>query len=242
MKNLNLIGLVLLVICCVGDNWGQSAAPKFAEVCKSAAYTDSKIRPVTLISVKAELRNFLNKITEQTDCQFVVDKSVEESFEKSPITVSADEILWIINFENRLEQIGLGIEYNGKVFRIAFTETLYSERRSRGEIICPIDPECPLTTEIFKLNNLPNEEIEIGKEKLLGVIKRRLSKRGTVEFDDRSKTLKITDVNANLVALKELIKIIDVEVNMEEYLKQKKKREESVKNNVFFCSPKPPNN
>src|SRR5258708_33714099 len=44
---------------------------------------------------------------------------------------------------------------------------------------------------------------------LLPIIKRRLSRRGSVEVDTRTNSLIITDVASNIIAIKQLITILD---------------------------------
>src|SRR5258708_16975067 len=44
---------------------------------------------------------------------------------------------------------------------------------------------------------------------LLPIIKRRLSRRGSVEVDTRTNSLIITDVASNIIAIKQLISILD---------------------------------
>ena len=44
---------------------------------------------------------------------------------------------------------------------------------------------------------------------LLPIIKRRLSRRGSIEVDSRSNSLIITDVASNIAAIKQLIAILD---------------------------------
>src|SRR5205085_12632557 len=48
-----------------------------------------------------------------------------------------------------------------------------------------------------------------GGDGLLPIIKRRLSRRGSIEIDSRSNSLIITDVPQNIAAVKELIAILD---------------------------------
>ncbi len=48
-----------------------------------------------------------------------------------------------------------------------------------------------------------------GGDGLLPIIRRRLSRRGSIEIDSRSNSLIITDVPANLAAVKQLISILD---------------------------------
>jgi type II secretory pathway component GspD/PulD (secretin) len=98
-----------------------------------------------------------------------------------------------------------------------------------GSVFGQKDTECPLTTEKFKLKYIPNEEAFTGKKQILGIIKRRLSKRGSVEFDDDSNILIITDVDKHIKVFKELIKLLDSEENIRGNLKLKKKCEEAAK-------------
>src|SRR5580765_3603439 len=50
---------------------------------------------------------------------------------------------------------------------------------------------------------------QAGATGLLPIIKRRLSRRGSIEVDTRTNSLIITDVPANIVAIKQLISILD---------------------------------
>lgn len=226
MKKLSLLFL-LLVCLCAGNVLAQEKSDKIETLCKNSQKSELKNKAVTFNVIQTSLQNFLNRITEQTGCQFVLDKEVEELLNDSLISVIADEAFWSIRFVDKLESLGLGIVIKDEIYRIAKITTLYDERRKRGEIICPIDPECPVFTEKIKLKYLPNNEIDLGKEKFLGLIKRRLSKRGSVSFDDRSNTLMITDLRENLEVLNQLLELIDVEPNIKEYLEQKKRQENS---------------
>src|SRR5204863_8879298 len=48
-----------------------------------------------------------------------------------------------------------------------------------------------------------------GDQGLLPIIKRRWSRLGSIEVDQRSNTLKITDVKENIEAIRQLVAILD---------------------------------
>ncbi len=48
-----------------------------------------------------------------------------------------------------------------------------------------------------------------GQQGIIGIIQRRISRRGAVEFDERSNTLIITDVKENIDAIRQLVTLLD---------------------------------
>lgn len=223
MKKHSLL-ILLLIVCWVGNTFAQESSQKITE-CENYG-KNGFVGKTTNLDVKdVKLNDILNKITDQFGCNFVVDKSVNVE----TITVEVKDVPWNILLDSILRSQDLGIQINGNILRVADVKTL-AEKNPKTICIDILGYKSPLYTEFIKLKYVPNEEIGFGKEKLLGLIKRRLSKWGWVEFDEKSNALIITDRQENLVAIKQLIEILDEKVNIKEYLEQKKKQEDALKN------------
>jgi type IV pilus assembly protein PilQ len=184
--------------------------------------------PVSLNVVNADIRDILNYITEQYGINFVIDKSVKAV----PVTVNVNQVPWNVALDSVMRSQELGIQVNGTILRVADSKALATE----GEIVrLQMDNRLdgsPLVTEFVRLNyarasgaigrgsassgtpvsgggGSSSGGVSAGGEGLLPIIKRRLSRRGSVEIDGRSNSLIITDVRENMDAIKTLIAILD---------------------------------
>ena len=187
--------------------------------------------PINLNVVNADIREILNYITEQYGINFVIDKSVE----KVPVTVNVNEVPWNVALDSILQAQELGVQVNGTILRVAAAKTLAAEgeiRRQRQEN--QLDTS-PLYTEFIRLNyafgngSLGGSSGSAGAfvggvtpsvggnggaasggdQGILGIVRRRLSRRGAVEVDSRSNTLIITDVRENIDAVRQLVTLLD---------------------------------
>lgn len=229
MKNLKLVLLVLLTVCFVGSVLAQEKSDNPENQCRNYGKKDFVGEVITHNFIETDFREFLTYLTDKFGCSFVIDKSVG----KVDLTVKIDNVPWNVVLDELLKRSDLGLQIQGFFFRIAKKETLEEEKKSYRLTICTLGEVSPLITEKIKLKYIPDNR-DFGKEKLLGVITRRLSNRGLISFDDKSKTLIVTDEFANLDVIKKLIEIMDVEVNLNEYLIQKKKKEEAMQKNHCF--------
>lgn len=188
--------------------------------------------PINLNVVNADIRDILNYITEQYGINFVIDKSVD----KVPVTVNVNEVPWNVALDSILQAQELGVQVNGSILRVAQAKNLAAEgevRRQRQEN--QLDTS-PLYTEFIRLNyafgngSLAQQSGGAGAfvggvssssvgntvgsssgndQGILGIVKRRLSRRGAVEVDSRSNTLIITDVRENIDAIRQLVSLLD---------------------------------
>lgn len=206
-----------------------SAAQKVEQ--QGRKYGDPGFRgePINLNVVNADVRDILNYVTEQYGVNFVIDKSVKQV----PVTVNISDVPWNIALDSILRAQELGIQVNGPILRIADSKVLATE----GEILkqareTELDGS-PLYTEFIRLNyaraagtisrgtstsGTPAGSSGssgsastggTGGEGLLPIIKRRLSRRGSIETDGRSNSLIITDVRENIDAIRQLVAILD---------------------------------
>src|SRR6187401_3628970 len=156
--------------------------------------------PVSLNVVNADIRDILNYITEQYGINFVIDKSVKAI----PVTVNVNQVPWNVALDSVMRSQELGIQVNGTILRVADSKALATE----GEIVrLQMDNRLdgsPLVTEFIRLNyarasgaigrgsassgtpvssggGSSSAGVSAGGEGLLPIIKRRLSRRGSVE-------------------------------------------------------------
>jgi type IV pilus assembly protein PilQ len=190
--------------------------------------------PINLNVVNADIRDILNYITEQYGINFVIDKSVKSV----PVTVNVTGVPWNVALDSILRSQELGVQVNGTILRIADQQTLAQEQSIQQRIRDSQLDTSPLYTEFIRLNyaraagtltgdaggasqlttGVTSSSTSVGSiagnagssdQGILGIIKRRLSRRGGIEIDGRSNTLIITDVRENIDAVRRLVALLD---------------------------------
>jgi type IV pilus assembly protein PilQ len=191
--------------------------------------------PINLNVVNADIRDILNYITEQYGINFVIDSSVGAV----PVTVNVQDVPWNYALDALLHANKLGAEVNGNILRVATSETLAKEAETQKVISDARLDNSVLVTEFLRLNyaravgtlaqaagstsafsggatNLSfsggaggDATGGSGDQGILPIIKRRLSRRGSIEVDGRSNTLIITDVRENIASIRQLVTILD---------------------------------
>lgn len=176
---------------------------------------------VNLNVVNADIKDILNYITDEYGFAFVVDKNLT----LKPVTRKAVNVPWNLELEKILKEQGLGIQCNDEVLRVATQKTIDSEADPLKSCGRDEDAKEPLYTEFVELKNIKIKTI--GEERLgdtvdpifdekgnefIDLIKKRLSKRGSVEVGrmEKKTVLVLTDERNNLDALVELVKLLDV--------------------------------
>lgn len=185
---------------------------------------------INLNVVNADVRDILNYITEQYGVNFVIDSSVGAV----PVTVNVNDVPWNLALDSVLKAHRLGVDVNGNILRIATTAVLATENDERAKIADSKLDNSDLFTEFIRLNyaratgtlgtaaggtasfqggNAGSTGGDMngggGDTGILGIIQRRLSRRGSVEVDGRSNTLIVTDVRENIDAIRQLVRILD---------------------------------
>src|SRR5215218_1594271 len=191
-----------------------AAAQKVEPQRQGAMYGDPGFRgePINLNVVNADVRDILNYITEQYGVNFVIDKSVKSV----PVTVNVSDVPWNIALDSILRSQELGVQVNGTILRVADAKALATEGELyRAQMDNQLDGS-PLYTEFIRLNyaraagtisrgsessgmttvggsgssggggSTSSSSNAGGGEGLLPIIKRRLSRRGSIEIDGRS--------------------------------------------------------
>jgi len=191
--------------------------------------------PINLNVVNADVRDILNYITEQYGINFVIDNSVQAV----PVTVNVQDVPWNYALDAILHANRLGIDVSGNILRVATTETLAKEAETQRIIKDSQLSNSPLITEMVRLNYVRASGTLAtaagstgafaggstnmsfsggaggdvsgggGDQGILPIIKRRLSRLGSVEVAGQSNSLIITDVKENVEAIRQLIAILD---------------------------------
>ncbi|HVE58948.1 MAG TPA: secretin N-terminal domain-containing protein, partial [Pyrinomonadaceae bacterium] len=176
--------------------------------------------PINLKVVNADIRDILNYITEQYGINFVIDNSVKAV----PVTVNVNEVPWNLALDSILESQDLAIEVKGPILRVAEAGKLAKEFEVRNLNRANKLDSADLYTEFIRLNYAcagtcasqtsfkgGSTSTSGGSEDqgILGVVKKRLSRRGAVEVDSRSNTLIVTDVRENIDNIRQLVVLLD---------------------------------
>lgn len=215
------------------------SAQKVAPQSQGKMYGDAGFRgePINLNVVNADIRDILNYVTEQYGINFVIDKSVKDipvtvNVSDVPWNIALDSIL-------RSQALGIQVNgpilrvADSKT--LADEGAIEQQRKENQLDTSPLYTEFVRLNYARALGTLSNEaggsgQTSTGSSNLggggggssagggglngadqgvLGIIKRRLSRRGSVEVDGRSNTLIITDVRENIDAIRQLVTLLD---------------------------------
>ena len=195
--------------------------------------------PISLNVVNADIRDILNYVTEQYGINFVIDKSVKAvpitvNVNQVPWNVALDSVMRSQDLGIQVNGTILRVAdakilaTEGEVIRLQMdnkldSSPLYTEfirlnyARASGTIA-----RGGTTTgttvggsgseaSTFSSGSAGGSTggASTGGEGLLPIIKRRLSRRGSIEIDGRSNSLIITDVQENMNAIRQLVSILD---------------------------------
>lgn len=177
--------------------------------------------PINLKVVNADIRDILNYITEQYGINFVIDNSVKQV----PVTVNVNDVPWNLALDSILQSQDLAIQVNGPILRVAEAAKIAKENEIKVLLEEGKLDSAPLYTEFIRLNYAcagvcaSQTSFKGGTtgggggggadQGILGVVKKRLSRRGAVEVDSRSNTLIITDVRENIDSIRQLVVLLD---------------------------------
>ncbi|MEO8572673.1 MAG: type IV pilus secretin PilQ [Pyrinomonadaceae bacterium] len=216
-----------------------AAAQKVEPQRQGSMYGDPGFRgePINLNVVNADIRDILNYITEQYGVNFVIDKSVKSvpvtvNVSDVPWNIALDSVL-------RSQELGVQVNGSilrvadakalaaeGELYRAQMDNQLdgsplYTEfirlnyARAAGTITRGTATSGTTTvgssggSSSSSSGGGSSSSNAGGGEGLLPIIKRRLSRRGSIEIDGRSNSLIITDVRQNIDAIRQLVSILD---------------------------------
>jgi len=227
-----IVGVLLIAASITAAAFAQRVEPS----AQGRMYGEPGFRgePINLNVVNADIRDILSYITDQYGINFIMDKSVAAV----PVTVKVSEVPWNVALDSVLQSQGLGVQVNGNILRIADSKSLADEVEVQKAVRNGVIDNSPLYTEFLRLNYArasgtlsgtsgASGQLQTGMESggsssappagggggsdqgIMGIIQKRLSRRGTVEVDGRSNTLIITDVKQNIEAIRQLVAYLD---------------------------------
>ncbi len=156
--------------------------------------------PLTLNLKDADIKDTLQKFSELTNLNIVLDPDV-----RGTVTVSLTDIPWDQALELILKINGLGYVLEGNVMRIASTQKLAQEEAARQQLLRAQENNRPTKTVLQKLSYA-------GANEAAATAKKVMSPRGDIFVDARSNLLIIKELPEYLPTVLDLIKSIDTPV------------------------------
>ena len=154
--------------------------------------------PITLNLKDADIKDTLQRFSELTQLNIVLDPDV-----RGTVTVSLTDIPWdqALELILRINQLGYVIE--GNVMRIASTAKLAQEETSRLQFLRAQDQNRPLKTVLQRVSYADAAGIAATAKKIM-------SSRGDILVDARTQTLIIKELPDYLPTVLDLIKNLDI--------------------------------
>lgn len=154
--------------------------------------------PITLNLKDADIKDTLQRFSELTQLNIVLDPDV-----RGTVTVSLQDIPWDQALELILKINQLGYVLEGNIMRIASTSKLTQEENSRLQFMQAQDKNRPLRTVLQKISYGNAQEMAATARKVM-------SSRGDIFIDTRSNTLIIKELPDYLPTVLDLIKNLDI--------------------------------
>ncbi|MGE5715404.1 MAG: type IV pilus secretin PilQ [Acidobacteriota bacterium] len=154
--------------------------------------------PITLNLKDADIKDTLQRFSELTQLNIVLDPDV-----RGTVTVSLQDIPWDQALELILKINQLGYVLEGNIMRIASTAKLTQEENARLQFLQAQDKNRPLRTVLQKVSYANASEMAATARKVM-------SARGDIFIDTRSNTLVIKELPDYLPTVLDLIKNLDI--------------------------------
>jgi type IV pilus assembly protein PilQ len=154
-------------------------------------------RPVNLDFVRANIHNVFRIISHVGKMNIVTSDDVE-----GDVTVRLIEVPWDQALAAILQAKSLGAVQYGNIVRVAPIETIRKEREDAAAA-----KQAKIDSQDLNLLSLPLNYANAGN--VQKQLENMLSKRGSVNFDARTNTLIIRDIDDNLTQIRTLVQALD---------------------------------
>lgn len=210
VRNIKVLPVILAVLLCISVQAvsAQNAQKNpDSDVCKNYSKHSFEGERISPDFINADIREVLRYFSDKFGINFVIDKSIGDS----SLTIHVKNVPWNTVLKEVLDSQGLGIKLECPVFYVAKTGVI--ENRNGDGL-----QASTLYTEFIRLKNLrlaynDGEGLDTGDNKradyLAQVIKPLLSRRGGIEFDEKSDSVIITDTRNRVKLAAELINILE---------------------------------
>ena len=154
--------------------------------------------PVSLKVVQISVTDFFRTISELSGLNILIDPEVGGS-----LTLNVEQVPWDQLFDAVLQSQGLAKRIEGNLVRISTQDKLRSEQEINQQLKQATLVAADTLTVTKRLNYATGAEIT-------GSLEPHLTPRGSMNVDDRTNTLIISDVPFGIDAVTDLINILDV--------------------------------
>lgn len=154
--------------------------------------------PVSLKVVQISVTDFFRTISELSGLNILIDPEVAGS-----LTLNVEQVPWDQLFDAVLQSQGLAKRIEGNLVRISTQDKLRSEQEINQQLKEATLVAADTVTVTKRLNYATGAEITSSLEP-------HLTPRGSMNVDDRTNTLIITDVPPGIDAVSDLLNVLDV--------------------------------
>ena len=155
-------------------------------------------QPVSLKVVQISVTDFFRTISELSGLNILIDPEVGGS-----LTLNVEQVPWDQLFDAVLQSQGLAKRIEGNLVRISTQDKLRAEQEISQSLKEATFLAADTVTITKRLNYATGAEIR-------GTLEPHLTPRGSMNVDERTNTLIISDVPYGIDAVTSLIKILDV--------------------------------
>ena len=155
-------------------------------------------QPVSLKVVQISVTDFFRTISELSGLNILIDPEVGGS-----LTLNVEQVPWDQLFDAVLQSQGLAKRIEGNLVRISTQDKLRAEQEINQQLKEATLVAADTLTVTRRLNYSTGEQITASLES-------HLTPRGSMNVDDRTNTLIITDVPFGIDAVTNLVNLLDV--------------------------------
>jgi type IV pilus assembly protein PilQ len=171
-----------------------STAPAVNNAAPAAPSAEVKKNGLVSIDFRdADIKNVLKVLAYNSGVNIVAGPEVT-----GLVTIQLKDVPWQKALEVVLSTYGYAYERRGDIIAVTTVENL-KKRREDSQVLAEQEP---LITQTFVLN--------FGKASdIIGSIEKMKTPRGSINFDQRTNTLIVTDIQSNLDLIEEVVKSLD---------------------------------
>ncbi|MBI5481442.1 MAG: type IV pilus secretin PilQ, partial [Deltaproteobacteria bacterium] len=147
----------------------------------------------------ADIQNILRLLADIGQVNVITGEDV-----KGSVTIRMRNVPWDQALDVILRAKGLGMIREGNLVRVAPAAVLEKEREAEAKLRRQAVEVAPLETRLVPISYAD-------APKILAQVKELASPRGRLSIDDRTNTLIVTDVRANLNLIEELVRNLDTQ-------------------------------
>ncbi len=192
-----MIGIGLTFVCASSALFAQDGAPTSGQTPTEKNSENQEVAKknglVTIDFRDADIKNVLKVLGYNSGVNIVAGPEVT-----GLVTIQLKDVAWQKALDVVLATYGYAYERRGDIISVTTVENL----KKRREDALVLAEQEPLVTETFTLN--------FGKaSEIIGSIEKMKTPRGSINFDQRTNTLIVTDIQGNLDLMQDVVKALD---------------------------------